>query len=258
MITKTFDRITRRSRCLGAGLCALGAVLLLVVLSHASAASAAPLTESFRSPAKVSWAKCSKSAGGAAARQAGFSRALDAEPVLRRVFGSTRPSSVYKTPTTSLCGDFDRDGDTDRAVLYQCCTVSSPAPWLVLRGRGPSWRIAYKRLHDTTFKLEADGARLVTTEPQYSSSDALCCPSKLRIGLLRWTGRAFKRTFRVRSAKGAQTSRASAAARRARPVYGVQSCTTPRVRPTVVIFTCGDAGMLMQHIRWRRWGGSAR
>jgi hypothetical protein len=40
------------------------------------------------------------------------------------------------------------------------------------------------------------------------------------------------------------------------PVYGVQSCGTPRVRPTEIVFTCGDAGARMEHIHWRRWGGS--
>jgi hypothetical protein len=40
------------------------------------------------------------------------------------------------------------------------------------------------------------------------------------------------------------------------PVYGVQSCTKPRVRPTEIVFQCGDAGSYMQHIHWRRWGGS--
>jgi hypothetical protein len=40
------------------------------------------------------------------------------------------------------------------------------------------------------------------------------------------------------------------------PVYGVQSCTKPRVRPTEIVFQCGDAGAFMEHIRWRRWGGS--
>jgi hypothetical protein len=82
-------------------------------------------------------------------------------------------------------------------VHYQCCTVSSPAPWVVLRRRGSSWRIVYKRLNDTTFKLEASGTSLVTTEPKYAASDALCCPSRLRIGTLRWTGSAFTRAFRI-------------------------------------------------------------
>jgi hypothetical protein len=215
----------------------------LIGLLHAAAASAA------HSP----WAACSKAAGNAAARDARLSQVLDADPVLRGDFGATRPSSVYKRPATSLCGDFDGDAHTDRALLYQCCTVSSPAPWLVLRRQGSAWRIAYERLHDTTFKLEPHGTRLVTTEPKYSSSDALCCPSRLRIGTLRWTGRSFKRTFRVVQAKGA---RSGAVALASSAVYGVQGCTTPRVRPTLVIFACGDAGMLMQHIRWRHWGGS--
>src|SRR4051794_31244905 len=39
-------------------------------------------------------------------------------------------------------------------------------------------------------------------------------------------------------------------------VYGVQSCTKPRVRPTLIVFTCGDAGSIVQHVQWRRWGGA--
>ena len=111
-----------------------------------------------------------------------------------------KPSRVYKTPRTSLCGDFDGDGDADRAVHYQCCTVSSPAPWVVLRRQGSRWPIAYRRLHDTTFKLYGSGTSLMTTEPKYSRSDPNCCPSRLRIGRLRWTGAAFKRSFELRAA----------------------------------------------------------
>src|SRR5205823_2426819 len=84
----------------------------------------------------TAWTRCSNAAGAAAARDAGLPSALDADPVLRRVFAPTKPTATYKRPTTSLCGDFDGDGQTDRAVLYQCCTVSSPAPWAVLRRRG--------------------------------------------------------------------------------------------------------------------------
>ena len=79
--------------------------------------------------------------------------------------------------------------------------MSSPAPWVVLRRRGSAWQIAYRRLHDTTFKLEGKGARLITTEPRYAHNDANCCPSRLRIGTLRWTGSSFKRTFRIVKAK---------------------------------------------------------
>jgi hypothetical protein len=143
------------------------------------------------------WRSCSRASGNEAAHRAGLVRALDADRSLRRVFVGTRPSSAYRRPTTSLCGDFDGDGHTDRAVHYQCCTVSSPAPWLVLRRTGSTWRIAFERLHDTTFKLEARGTDLVTTEPKYASTDADCCPSQLRIGTLRWTGSAFQRTFSI-------------------------------------------------------------
>jgi hypothetical protein len=161
---------------------------LAVVLSAAYTADAR---------ASTPWAKCSRARGNAAAHQAGLVRALNADRSLRRVFSGERPSAAYRRPTTSLCGDFDGDRVTDRAVLYQCCTVSSPAPWVVLRRRGSRWRIVFRRLHDTTFRLEGDGTRLVTTEPKYASTDALCCPSQLRIGTLRWTGSAFRRTFRM-------------------------------------------------------------
>ena len=123
--------------------------------------------------------------------------ALHRDPGLRGAFGADKPSTIYKRPTTSSCADFDGDGDVDSAQHYQCCTVSSPAPWLVLRRQGTRWKIAYSRLHGTTFKLEPDGTRLVTTEPKYAASDALCCASRLRIGTLRWTGSSFKRTLRV-------------------------------------------------------------
>ena len=151
--------------------------------------------------AATDWRSCSKTQGDAAARAAGLSAALNRDLALRGVFGREKPSTVYKRPTTSLCGDFDDDGDTDRALHYQCCTVSSPAPWLVLSRQGTDWQITYSRLHDTTFKLEAVGTRLRTTEPKYAASDANCCPSRLRIGTLRWTGTAFKRTLRVAAAR---------------------------------------------------------
>jgi hypothetical protein len=143
------------------------------------------------------WKRCSRTIGNVAAHEAGLVRALNSDRVLKRVFVGARPSDTYRRPSTSLCGDFNGDGVTDRAVHYQCCTVSSPAPWVVLRRRGSRWRIVFRRLHDTTFGLEADGTSLVTTEPKYASTDALCCPSRLRIGRLRWTGTAFKRSFRI-------------------------------------------------------------
>ncbi|MBE2315885.1 hypothetical protein DVA67_007855 [Solirubrobacter sp. CPCC 204708] len=155
--------------------------------------AAAPETAVAASP----WETCSRSAGHAAALKAGLQRALNTDRGLRRVFSGTQPSSIYRRPSTSLCGDFNGDGVTDRALLYQCCTVSSPAPWVVLRRRGSQWRIVFRRLSDTTFRLEANGTRLVTTEPKYGSGDANCCPSQLRIGTLRWTGRSFKRSFRL-------------------------------------------------------------
>lgn len=49
----------------------------------------------------------------------------------------------------------------------------------------------------TTFKLEGNATQLIATEPKYGSEDFNCCPSQLRIGTLRWSGRAFRRTFRI-------------------------------------------------------------
>jgi hypothetical protein len=65
------------------------------------------------------------------------------------------------------------------------------------RGFRPNWRIAYRRLHDTTFRLAGDGLNLRITEPKYAASDAHCCPSQLSIGTLRWTGNSFRRAFRI-------------------------------------------------------------
>src|SRR5436309_3241091 len=77
-------------------------IALLACVAAAVPASAAS--------AATPWTRCSKAAGNTAAGQAGLPRALDADPVLRRIFGTTRPpSAVYKTPRTSLCGDFDGD-----------------------------------------------------------------------------------------------------------------------------------------------------
>jgi hypothetical protein len=166
------------------------ALLILIAAGFAATdATAAP----------TPWRTCSRASGNEAAHRAGLVHALNTDRSLRRVFTGTRPSTAYRRPATSLCGDFDGDGHTDRAVLYQCCTVSSPAPWLVLRRAGSTWRIAFSRLHDTTFKLEAAGTDLVTTEPQYAATDPNCCPSQLRIGTLHWTGTAFQRTLRVQS-----------------------------------------------------------
>lgn len=147
---------------------------------------------------EVVWRRCSRTQGDRAAHSAGLFRALARDGRLGPTFGERISlTRLYGRPATSLCGDVDRDGRTERAVHYQCCTVSSPAPWAVLRRRGARWRIIYDRLHDTTWKLEPRGADLVTTEPKYGSRDAHCCPSHLRIGTLRWTGHRFKRTFRI-------------------------------------------------------------
>jgi hypothetical protein len=150
--------------------------------------------------ASAAWKSCSLRQGNIAAHAAGVLNALDSDEALRHDFVGARPSVIYHRPSTSLCGDFDGDGVTDRAVHYQCCTVSAPAPWVVLSHRASRWRIVFRRLHDTTFKLEADGLNLMTTEPKYAPSDALCCPSQLRVGILRWTGTSFRRTFRIEDA----------------------------------------------------------
>src|SRR4051812_7253250 len=162
-----------------------------------SVAIVLPLILAGPSQAATPWKKCSARQGNIAAHAAHMTHALDSDRTLKRVFIGTRPSRVYRRPSTSLCGDYNGDGRTDRAVLYQCCTVSSPAPWVVLSHRRSGWHMVYKRLHDTTFRLQADGSDLLSTEPKYSRSDANCCPSRLRIGRLRWTGSRFKRTFRI-------------------------------------------------------------
>lgn len=165
----------------------------------APAPESAPTT---RVRAGRTWTRCSRVSGTVAAREAGVPRALNRDTALRQTFGSLA-SRTYRRPSTSLCGDFDGDGRTDRALLFQCCTVSSPAPWVVLRKRGSGWRIVYKRLHDTTWKLEGVAGDLVTTEPRYSRNDALCCASQLKIGKLRWTGRSFRRTFVIEDTNAA-------------------------------------------------------
>ena len=173
------------------------AVPIALIVSVSLICAALPAGASAATP----WRKCSRALGNVAAHKAGLVRALDTDPGLKRVFSGGRPSEIYRRPSTSLCGDYDGDGMTDRAVLYQCCTVSSPAPWLVLRRRDRRWRIVFSRLDDTTFRLEGSGANLITTEPKYASSDALCCPSRLRIGKLRWTGTHFRRTFHLEDAE---------------------------------------------------------
>jgi hypothetical protein len=192
------------------------------------------------------WTRCSKTHGNAAAREAGLMRALDHDRFLaRRVFVGVKPSTIYRRPGVSLCGDFDGDGHTDRALLYQCCTVSSPAPWLVLRRRSSHWRIAYKRLHDTTFSLKPSGRRLVTVEPKYSDSDSFCCPSRLKVGTLRWTGRSFRRVFRIEETLS----------------------TDSRTRRTVIHLApgdnlykpksfCPDNRTCLTRLRWKTWSSS--
>jgi hypothetical protein len=177
---------------------ARGRSLLFMVSTLTSLVAVTLIAPAAAQQRHAAWKKCSIARGDAAAREAGIWRALDHDPTLRSTFSEVRSTrSVYGRPSTSLCGDFNGDGRLDRAVHYQCCTVSSPAPWVVLRRQAGRWRIAYKRLHDTTWELKGDGTELRTTEPKYSRSDVHCCPSHLRIGTLRWTGARFKRTFQI-------------------------------------------------------------
>jgi hypothetical protein len=39
------------------------------------------------------------------------------------------------------------------------------------------------------------------------------------------------------------------------PVGLVDDCRTPTERPDEVVFTCGDGGVIAQHITWATWGG---
>src|SRR5882757_2356940 len=150
---------------------ALVATLAGVALGAPPAPAAGPPT---------AWVPCSKVAGAVAAREAGLRGALRRDPTLVEDFGGATLRGVYKTPAVSLCSDFDGDGDTDRALLYECCTAASPAPVVVLRRVAGRWRIVFARLHDPVSDLAAAGTKLVTTLPKYRASDALCCPARLR------------------------------------------------------------------------------
>ena len=125
---------------------------------------------------------------------------MDADPRLREIFGGDAPSTVLKTITRSLCADYDGDGDVDRLALYGCCTVSSPAPFAILRNDRTGYAVAYSRLSDIVFAIRTAGRDLIEREPKYARSDANCCPSRIRERRIRWTGTRFSTTVRVRRA----------------------------------------------------------
>src|SRR6188472_3199034 len=137
-----------------------------------------------------SWHKCSKRLTKAVADEAGVPDVLNRDATLRRAFKPQKPSTIYRYVNDALCGDFDGDGDRDRAILFDRYTGGSYGPWFVLRRSGSKWRITYKRLHDITFSMTG-GQDLKTVVPVYSRNDANCCPSRIRIGTLHWTGRSF-------------------------------------------------------------------
>ncbi len=38
------------------------------------------------------------------------------------------------------------------------------------------------------------------------------------------------------------------------PTYAPKDCTKPQVRPNRIVFACGDAGLYVNHLSWKRWG----
>ncbi len=172
------------------------AVLCGLVLT-ATALVAAPSA----SAATARWWGCANGPSTTAAQAAGLPAALDADPGLREVFGDEAPTSILRL-YRSLCADFDRDGDVDRAVLYACCTVSSPGPYAILRNDGGgAWATAYARLGDVVFRIAPRGSRLVVRSPKYAPSDANCCPSRLSVRELRFAGGRWVGRVTVRRAR---------------------------------------------------------
>jgi hypothetical protein len=152
------------------------------------------------SAATAKWWACGKAGGAAAAQAAGFPAAMDADPRLRETFGDEAPSSVLNA-RRAYCADFDRDGDVDRAVMYTCCTVSSPSPYAILRNDATTWTTVYARLSDIVFQLAPRGGRLIARSPKYAATDPNCCPSRLSVRELRftrgkWVGRVTVRRAR--------------------------------------------------------------
>lgn len=187
-------RLTGRAVAAAAAV-ALGATL--IVAATASAASR-------------NWTPCGTAAAKVAAGQALLPERMDADPRLRRIFGDQAPSSVLKI-SRSLCADYDGDGDRDRAVLYTCCTVSSPSPIAILRNDGGGGHtIVFARLHDAVLTLRTAGRDLVEREPRYAPTDANCCPSQVRERRIHWNGRRFATTVRIRKAQRASLTRSTA------------------------------------------------
>jgi hypothetical protein len=166
--------------------------------TFAAALAALMLAATPASAASRTWKPCSRTATKAAAERAGLPARMDADDRLRVIFGQDRPSSVLTSIGRSLCADYDGDGDVDRLALYRCCTVSSPAPFAILRRDGAAYAIAYARLHDTVFAIRASGRDLVEREPKYAREDANCCPSHVRERRIHWSDRRFETSVRLR------------------------------------------------------------
>jgi hypothetical protein len=173
-----------------------------LTVAAATLALGATLIASAAAPAASrNWTPCSKAMTKAAAGQAGVPARMDADAKLRSIFGDDAPSSVLKTITRSLCADYDGDGDVDRAALYDCCTVFSPSPVVILRNAGGGdYAIAFARLGDAVFTLRTARRDLIAREPKYAPADANCCPSRFRERRIHWTGTRFQTTIRIRKA----------------------------------------------------------
>jgi hypothetical protein len=157
-----------------------------------------PLSAAPADAASRSWSDCGKAATTEAAAQAGLPARMDADPKLRAVFGEQPPSQTYTRATRAFCADFDGDGDVDRLGLYECCTVSSPAPFAILRNDGGRFAIAYARLSDVVFRMSPGrGRAIVVKTPRYAATDPNCCPSRLTERRITWTGSRFKSTTRT-------------------------------------------------------------
>ena len=169
----------------------LAALLGLLLAAGAQTASAASRT----------WKPCSRTATKAAAERAGLPARIDADDRLRVIFAPGAPSSRLTSIGRSLCADYDGDGDVDRLALYRCCTVSSPAPFAILRKDGAAYAIAYARLRDAVFGIRAAGRDVVEREPKYARNDANCCPSLVRERRIHWTGSRFATSVRLRRAR---------------------------------------------------------
>jgi len=153
--------------------------------------------------ASRTWKPCSRTATKAAAEQAGLPARTDADERLQVIFGEYLPSSQLSTIVRSLCADHDGDRDLDRVALYRCCSVSSPAPFAILRKDTAAYVIGYARLNDAVLGLRAAGRDLVEREPKYTHSDANCCPSLVRERRIRWTGKRFATSVRILRARAA-------------------------------------------------------